>query len=123
MSSTIEQFQKIEEQKKTLVDGLVAEIMERIELLNNAGLPYRLVQGPEQRESHPGGKGKKRLTSEQTFLSKAKAASFRKWRNISAAKKQELWKKQEPSARLFYRKNYRDGVKISVQKFRTSPIH
>ncbi len=119
MSSLIEQLQKLEEQKKALIGGVLQEIKEKLDLLNAAGFHYRLVERPEAGTTKRGGEGKKRLTSEQAFLAKMKAASFRKWGKTAEAKKEELWKKEEPLAKKFYVENYKDGINTSGQKYRT----
>jgi hypothetical protein len=119
MSSLIEQLQKLEEQKKALIGGVLQEIKEKIDLLNAAGFHYRLVEGPEAGTTKRGGEGKRRLTSEHAFLAKMKAASFRKWGKTAEAKKEELWKKEEPLAKKFYVDSYKDGVNTSGQKYRT----
>ena len=85
MSSLIEQLQKLEEQKKALIGGVLQEIKEKIDLLNATGFNYRLVEGPEAGTKR-GGEGKKRITSEQAFLGKMRAASFRKWGKTAEAK-------------------------------------
>ena len=119
MSSLIEQLQKIEEQKKALIGGVLQEIKEKIDALNSAGFHFRLLDESEERTPKSGGQGKKRLTSQQAFLAKMKAASFRKWGKTAESKKEELWKKEEPLARKFYVDNYKDGINTSGQKYRT----
>jgi hypothetical protein len=119
MSTLVEQLQKLEEQKKSLIGGVLQEIKEKIDVLNAAGFRYRLVEESGEHTSRRGGEGKKRPTSEAAFLGKVKAASFRKWGKIADTKKEELWKKEEPSARQFYKMNYKEGVNASGQKYRT----
>jgi hypothetical protein len=119
MSSLIEQLQKIEEQKKALIGGVLQEIKEKIDVLNTAGFHFRLVDESEERTPKRGGEGKKRLTSEQAFVAKMKAASFRKWGKTAGSKKEELWRKEEALAKKFYAENYKEGINTSGQKYRT----
>lgn len=119
MSTLLEQLQKLEEQKKSLIGSVLQEIEEKIKVLNAAGFRYRLVEESEGQTARRGGEGKKRATSEAAFLGKVKAASFRKWGKVADAKKEELWKKEEPSARQFYKAHYKDGMNVSGQKYRT----
>lgn len=79
MSSLIEQLQQIEQQKRVLISGVLDEIRQRIELLNAAGFRYRLVDESAAPDKGRGTGGQRRKTSQEAFLSKVRAASFRKW--------------------------------------------
>jgi hypothetical protein len=122
MSSLLEQLNKIEGQKKALIEGVLQEIQERIDTLNAAGFRYRLVEESEEQTSRRGGAGRKRPTSEQAFLGKVKAAAFRRWGKISEEKKKELWKREEPLAKRFYGETYKDGVNASGTKYRVQTV-
>jgi len=123
MSTTlVEQLQRLEEQKKSLIGGVLKEINDKIEVLNAAGFRYRLVEESEEHTSRRGGAGRKRPTSEQAFLGKVKAAAFRRWGKMSEEKREQNWKKEEPLAKKFYAENYKDGVNPSGTKYRVQTI-
>lgn len=122
MSTLVEQLQKLEEQKKSLIGGVLQEIKEKIDVLNAAGFRYRLVEESDEYTSRRGGAGRKRPTSEQAFLGKMKAAAFRRWGKISEEKKKDLWKREEPLAKKFYAEKYEDGVNRTGEKYRVQTL-
>jgi hypothetical protein len=122
MSTLIEQLQKLEEQKKSLIGGVLQEIEEKIKVLNAAGFRYRLVEESDEQTSRRGGAGRKRPTSEQAFLGKMKAAAFRRWGKLSEEKREQYWKREEPLAKKFYAEHYKDGVNQSGTKYRVQTV-
>jgi hypothetical protein len=121
MSTLMDQLAKLEEQRKTLISGVLGEIEEKIRMLNSAGFHYRLVEGLEG-ESRRGGAGQKRLTTEAAFLGKVKAAAFRRWGKMSDERKEQLWHKEQPLAKKFYGEKYENGVNKTGEKYRVQTV-
>jgi hypothetical protein len=123
-TNLIDELQQLENRKREIIDGLKNEITEKIDTLNRLGYNFRLVEGTEDGAParRTGKREQQRATSEDTFLSRIRVAANRRWGKISDAKKEELWKKEEPHARKFYKEAYVDGFNRGGAKYKTVTI-